>query len=150
MYLIRCHTKKVCQISVCLLFLTPQPGYATCSPVSIKSGDRFIPTRAGSNWSINFHYANVGHLSLWHLQLCTFCLCSLPHVFSCIHFVASIALHAILNQQFEPGCDVLIDLLYNLSYNKEMITGKKSTGWTRANIFNIFRAQISQLSVKHW
>ncbi|KAA8587389.1 hypothetical protein FQN60_016251, partial [Etheostoma spectabile] len=23
-----------------------------------KSGDRFIPTRAGSNWSINFHYAN--------------------------------------------------------------------------------------------
>uniref|UniRef100_A0A671W1J3 Fizzy-related protein homolog n=1 Tax=Sparus aurata TaxID=8175 RepID=A0A671W1J3_SPAAU len=22
------------------------------------SGDRFIPTRAGSNWSINFHYAN--------------------------------------------------------------------------------------------
>ncbi|XP_026169214.1 fizzy-related protein homolog isoform X3 [Mastacembelus armatus] len=31
---------------------------ATCSPVSVKSGDRFIPTRAGSNWSINFHYAN--------------------------------------------------------------------------------------------
>ncbi|KAL4656031.1 hypothetical protein GN956_G5542 [Arapaima gigas] len=31
---------------------------ATSSPVSIKSGDRFIPTRAGSNWSINFHYAN--------------------------------------------------------------------------------------------
>uniref|UniRef100_A0AAQ4PVE4 Fizzy-related protein homolog n=1 Tax=Gasterosteus aculeatus aculeatus TaxID=481459 RepID=A0AAQ4PVE4_GASAC len=31
---------------------------ATCSPVSIRSGDRFIPTRAGSNWSINFHYAN--------------------------------------------------------------------------------------------
>lgn len=25
----------------------------------MKSGDRFIPTRAGSNWSINFHYANV-------------------------------------------------------------------------------------------
>uniref|UniRef100_A0AAQ4R7K0 Fizzy/cell division cycle 20 related 1b n=1 Tax=Gasterosteus aculeatus aculeatus TaxID=481459 RepID=A0AAQ4R7K0_GASAC len=33
-------------------------GSATCSPVSIRSGDRFIPTRAGSNWSINFHYAN--------------------------------------------------------------------------------------------
>ncbi|KAM9844588.1 fizzy-related protein homolog isoform 3-T3 [Aulostomus maculatus] len=33
-------------------------GSATCSPVSVKSGDRFIPTRAGSNWSINFHYAN--------------------------------------------------------------------------------------------
>ncbi|KAK7944787.1 hypothetical protein WMY93_000515 [Mugilogobius chulae] len=31
---------------------------AKCSPVSVKSGDRFIPTRAGSNWSINFHYAN--------------------------------------------------------------------------------------------
>uniref|UniRef100_A0A8C2CV78 Fizzy-related protein homolog n=1 Tax=Cyprinus carpio TaxID=7962 RepID=A0A8C2CV78_CYPCA len=30
----------------------------TCSPVTVKSGDRFIPTRAGSNWSINFHYAN--------------------------------------------------------------------------------------------
>uniref|UniRef100_A0A671LR61 Fizzy-related protein homolog n=1 Tax=Sinocyclocheilus anshuiensis TaxID=1608454 RepID=A0A671LR61_9TELE len=29
-----------------------------CSPVTVKSGDRFIPTRAGSNWSINFHYAN--------------------------------------------------------------------------------------------
>uniref|UniRef100_A0A3P9NDJ0 Fizzy and cell division cycle 20 related 1 n=1 Tax=Poecilia reticulata TaxID=8081 RepID=A0A3P9NDJ0_POERE len=29
-----------------------------CSPLSVKSGDRFIPTRAGSNWSINFHYAN--------------------------------------------------------------------------------------------
>uniref|UniRef100_M4AXL3 Fizzy-related protein homolog n=1 Tax=Xiphophorus maculatus TaxID=8083 RepID=M4AXL3_XIPMA len=25
---------------------------------AVKSGDRFIPTRAGSNWSINFHYAN--------------------------------------------------------------------------------------------
>lgn len=33
-------------------------GYAACSPVTVKSGDRFIPTRAGSNWSINFHYAN--------------------------------------------------------------------------------------------
>ncbi|XP_037314316.1 fizzy-related protein homolog [Pungitius pungitius] len=33
-------------------------GSATCSPVSIRLGDRFIPTRAGSNWSINFHYAN--------------------------------------------------------------------------------------------
>ncbi|PWA17520.1 hypothetical protein CCH79_00011331 [Gambusia affinis] len=31
---------------------------AACSPLSVKSGDRFIPTRAGSNWSINFHYAN--------------------------------------------------------------------------------------------
>uniref|UniRef100_A0A8C7YUE1 Fizzy/cell division cycle 20 related 1b n=1 Tax=Oryzias sinensis TaxID=183150 RepID=A0A8C7YUE1_9TELE len=31
---------------------------AACSPVSVKSGDRFIPTRAGSNWSISFHYAN--------------------------------------------------------------------------------------------
>uniref|UniRef100_A0A671LSM7 Fizzy-related protein homolog n=1 Tax=Sinocyclocheilus anshuiensis TaxID=1608454 RepID=A0A671LSM7_9TELE len=30
----------------------------SCSPVTVKSGDRFIPTRAGSNWSINFHYAN--------------------------------------------------------------------------------------------
>uniref|UniRef100_A0A671PEK7 Fizzy-related protein homolog n=1 Tax=Sinocyclocheilus anshuiensis TaxID=1608454 RepID=A0A671PEK7_9TELE len=29
-----------------------------CNPVTVKSGDRFIPTRAGSNWSINFHYAN--------------------------------------------------------------------------------------------
>ncbi|XP_028986914.1 fizzy-related protein homolog [Betta splendens] len=36
---------------------------ATCSPVSVKSGDRFIPTRAGSNWSINFHYANENALS---------------------------------------------------------------------------------------
>uniref|UniRef100_A0A672MBR2 Fizzy-related protein homolog n=1 Tax=Sinocyclocheilus grahami TaxID=75366 RepID=A0A672MBR2_SINGR len=35
-----------------------QSGYAACSPVTVKSGDRFIPTRAGSNWSINFHYAN--------------------------------------------------------------------------------------------
>ncbi|XP_028832281.1 fizzy-related protein homolog isoform X1 [Denticeps clupeoides] len=32
--------------------------YAASSPVSVKSGDRFIPARAGSNWSINFHYAN--------------------------------------------------------------------------------------------
>uniref|UniRef100_A0A8C6L0I7 Fizzy/cell division cycle 20 related 1b n=1 Tax=Nothobranchius furzeri TaxID=105023 RepID=A0A8C6L0I7_NOTFU len=31
---------------------------AACSPVAVKSGDRYIPTRAGSNWSINFHYAN--------------------------------------------------------------------------------------------
>ncbi|CAG5897041.1 unnamed protein product [Menidia menidia] len=31
---------------------------AACGPVGVKSGDRFIPTRAGSNWSINFHYAN--------------------------------------------------------------------------------------------
>uniref|UniRef100_A0A8C1ADS3 Fizzy/cell division cycle 20 related 1b n=1 Tax=Cyprinus carpio carpio TaxID=630221 RepID=A0A8C1ADS3_CYPCA len=35
-----------------------QSGYAACSPVTVKSGDRFIPTRAGSNWSINFHCAN--------------------------------------------------------------------------------------------
>uniref|UniRef100_A0A8C8M6X5 CDC20/Fizzy WD40 domain-containing protein n=1 Tax=Oncorhynchus tshawytscha TaxID=74940 RepID=A0A8C8M6X5_ONCTS len=33
-------------------------GGATCSPLSVKSGDRFIPTRVGSNWCINFHYAN--------------------------------------------------------------------------------------------
>ncbi|XP_077414146.1 fizzy-related protein homolog isoform X2 [Vanacampus margaritifer] len=33
-------------------------GNVTCSPISVKSGDRFIPTRAGSNWSINFHHAN--------------------------------------------------------------------------------------------
>ncbi|XP_013996213.2 fizzy-related protein homolog [Salmo salar] len=33
-------------------------GGATCSPLSVKSGDRFIPIRAGSNWCINFHYAN--------------------------------------------------------------------------------------------
>ena len=32
---------------------------AACSPLSVRSGDRYIPTRAGSNWSINFHYANV-------------------------------------------------------------------------------------------
>ncbi|CAF97601.1 unnamed protein product [Tetraodon nigroviridis] len=37
---------------------------AACSPVSVKSGDRFIPTRAGSNWSINFHYANENCRSL--------------------------------------------------------------------------------------
>ncbi|XP_067218366.1 fizzy-related protein homolog isoform X2 [Chanodichthys erythropterus] len=37
---------------------TSKSGYAACSPVTVKSGDRFIPTRAGSNWSINFHYAN--------------------------------------------------------------------------------------------
>uniref|UniRef100_A0A8C5FM54 CDC20/Fizzy WD40 domain-containing protein n=1 Tax=Gadus morhua TaxID=8049 RepID=A0A8C5FM54_GADMO len=30
----------------------------SCSPLSVRSGDRYIPTRAGSNWSINFHYAN--------------------------------------------------------------------------------------------
>lgn len=41
------------------LFCLPQSLGAACSPVSVKSGDRFIPTRAGSNWSINFHYANV-------------------------------------------------------------------------------------------
>lgn len=39
-----------------------QSGFATCSPLSVKSGDRFIPTRAGSNWSINFHYANASHV----------------------------------------------------------------------------------------
>uniref|UniRef100_A0A3B3RQ84 Fizzy and cell division cycle 20 related 1 n=1 Tax=Paramormyrops kingsleyae TaxID=1676925 RepID=A0A3B3RQ84_9TELE len=38
--------------------LAKQSGCATSSPVRVKSGDRFIPTRAGSNWTINFHYAN--------------------------------------------------------------------------------------------
>ncbi|KAG9350968.1 hypothetical protein JZ751_024857 [Albula glossodonta] len=33
-------------------------GCASSSPVSVKLGDRFIPTRAGSNWSVNFHCAN--------------------------------------------------------------------------------------------
>ncbi|XP_036376967.1 fizzy-related protein homolog isoform X1 [Megalops cyprinoides] len=33
-------------------------GCASSSPVSVKSGDRFIPTRAGSNWSVNFHCTN--------------------------------------------------------------------------------------------
>ncbi|KAG5849999.1 hypothetical protein ANANG_G00077630 [Anguilla anguilla] len=33
-------------------------GCASSSPLSVKSGDRFIPTRAGSNWSVNFHCAN--------------------------------------------------------------------------------------------
>ena len=47
-------------LTMCLL--PPQCVSATCSPVSVKSGDRFIPTRAGSNWSINFHYANVSSL----------------------------------------------------------------------------------------
>lgn len=56
-----------------------QPGYAACSPVSIKSGDRFIPTRAGSNWSINFHYANVG---IYHFDTSSFAaVWNLPNVF---------------------------------------------------------------------
>lgn len=42
-----------------MLFLFP---LQSCSPLGVKSGDRFIPTRAGSNWSINFHYANVSHV----------------------------------------------------------------------------------------
>lgn len=53
------HTNKGNRVSVVSFPL--QSGFAACSPVSVKSGDRFIPTRAGSNWSINFHYANVSH-----------------------------------------------------------------------------------------
>lgn len=50
------------------LFASLQSGYTTCSPLSVKLGDRYIPTRAGSNWSINFHHANVCVLYFHNLK----------------------------------------------------------------------------------
>ncbi len=38
--------------------LTPTSESPLSSPS--KHGDRFIPSRAGANWSINFHRINVG------------------------------------------------------------------------------------------
>lgn len=42
--------------------LTPTPESPLSSPS--KHGDRFIPSRAGANWSINFHRINVGEIFL--------------------------------------------------------------------------------------
>jgi cell division cycle 20-like protein 1 (cofactor of APC complex) len=43
------------------------------SPVSSpsKHGDRFIPSRAGANWSVNFHRINVSteQGALWSVTL---------------------------------------------------------------------------------
>lgn len=51
---------------VCLLQKVPQVMRAltpTNSPLSSpsKHGDRFIPSRAGANWSVNFHRIHVSH-----------------------------------------------------------------------------------------
>nr|ACO51957.1 Fizzy-related protein homolog [Aquarana catesbeiana] len=49
------------------------------SPMSSpsKHGDRFIPSRAGANWSINFHRINVSDLTLRYMytQSLTFYKC---------------------------------------------------------------------------
>uniref|UniRef100_A0A8C4HQH9 Fizzy-related protein homolog n=1 Tax=Dicentrarchus labrax TaxID=13489 RepID=A0A8C4HQH9_DICLA len=45
--------------------LSPVSRTPTCSPLSSPSklGDRFIPTRAGANWNINFHRINENEKS---------------------------------------------------------------------------------------
>lgn len=56
------------------------------SPTSLlsspsKLGDRFIPTRAGANWNINFHRINVRTLFL--VLFCFHSCCFLQHLQEC-------------------------------------------------------------------
>lgn len=55
------------QLSLSLI-LQPLPGSSpAASPSKEKYGDRFIPSRAGSNWHVNFNMIQVRVLSLFSL-----------------------------------------------------------------------------------
>lgn len=65
----------------------------TSSPLSSpsKHGDRFIPSRAGANWSVNFHRINVSHqphtsISLSLLRTTVFKSVDYTFKEACFHF----------------------------------------------------------------